>query len=95
MFARHGRDDVVRAGLREVVAARKALDRLEAALVVEGRRRGYRWSQLGAELGLSLHGVRRRHLARDPVYAWKQSRPPSPAEEVRQFLASLDGKMTE
>lgn len=95
VFARHGRDDVVRAGLREVVAAREALDRLEAALVVEGRRRGYRWSQLGDDLGLSLHGVRRRHLVRDPVYAWKRTRPPSPAEELRQLLASLDGKMSE
>lgn len=95
VLAPYGPDDLVRSGLREVVAARAALDRLEAVLVVEGRRRGYRWSVLGAELGLTGHGVRRRHLARDPIYAWKQSRPPSPAEELRAFLASLDGKMGE
>lgn len=95
MFDPYGPNDVVRAGLRELVALRAALDTLEAALVAEGRRRGYCWRVLGEELGLTAHGVRRRHLAVDPIYAWKQSRPPSPAEELRAFLASLDGKMPE
>ena len=95
MFAPYGQDDVVHAGLRLVAAARETLDRLEAALVVEGRRRGYRWADLGADLGLGLHGVRRRHLARDPIYAWKQSRPSAPFDDLRRFLTSLDGKMSE
>lgn len=95
VFARHGRDDVVRTGLREIVALRAALDALEATLVVEGRRRGYRWADLGDDLGLSSHGARKRHLAIDPIYAWKKQRPPSPAEELRALLASLDGKMPE
>jgi hypothetical protein len=95
VFAPYGPNDVVRAGLREIVAARAALDRLEAALVFEGRRRGYRWAVIGAELGLTAHGARRRHLAIDPIYAWKRSRPPAPEEELRRFLASLDGKMVE
>lgn len=90
MIAPYGPNDIVHTGLREIVAARAALDGLEAALVVEGRRRGYRWADLGADLGLSLHGVRRRHIGRDPIYAWKLSRPPSPAEEVRRFLAGLE-----
>jgi hypothetical protein len=95
MFDRHGPNDIVHAGLREVLAARHALDRLEAALVLEGRRRGYRWVDLGSALGLSLHGVRRRHLGIDPIYAWKQTRPPTPEEEIARLLAAEDGKMAE
>ena len=94
VVAPYGPDDLVRSGLREVVAARAALDALEASLVVEGRQRGYRWSVLGAELGLTRHGVRKRHLAIDPIHAWKQSRPPTPEKELRALLASLDGKMS-
>ncbi|MGH3073251.1 MAG: hypothetical protein ACRDNB_13435 [Gaiellaceae bacterium] len=94
VFAPYGPNDVVRSGLREIVAVRAALDALEAALVVEGRRRGHRWATLGEELGLSAHGVRKRHLAIDPIYAWKLARPPSPAEELRRHLAELDGKMS-
>ena len=89
MIAPHGPNDLVHTGLREIVAVRAALDALEAALVVEGRRRGHRWADLGADLGLSLHGVRRRHLGRDPIYAWKLARPPSPAEEIRCLLAGV------
>jgi hypothetical protein len=95
VFAPYGPNDFVRSGLREVVSARAALDRLETALVVEARNRGYRWAVIGAELGLTAHGARRRHLDADPIYAWKQSRPPTPEEELRQFLADLDGKMDE
>jgi hypothetical protein len=94
VFARHGPEDVVHVGLRELVAARAALDRLEAALVREGRRRGYTWADLGAALGLSLYGVRRRHLAIDPIYAWKRARPPTPQEEIAQLVAAGEGKMT-
>lgn len=95
MFARYGRDDIVRTGLREIVALRRALDRLEAALVTEGRRRGYHWADLGEDLGLSLHGARRRHLANDPIYAWKLQRQPTPAEAAERFAADLRGTMPE
>ena len=89
VFAPYGEDDVVHAGLRELAALRRTLDALEAELVVEGRRRGYGWAELGAQLGLGLHGMRRRHLGRDPVYARKLSLPPTPEEGLRQLLASL------
>ncbi len=95
MFARHGPNDVVRTGLREIVAVREVLDRLEAALVVEGRRRGSHWSELGADLGLSLHGARKRHLVNDPIYAWKLQRPPTPAEEIGRLATEVRGTMVE
>ena len=74
---------------------RAALESLEVALVVEGRRRGLRWSDLGADLGLSAHGARKRHLANDPIYAWKLQRPPTPAEEVERLAAEFRGAIVE
>jgi len=39
----------------------------------DARRRGCGWRDLGEDLGLSAHGVRKRHLAVDPIYAWRSS----------------------
>lgn len=74
VFDPWGPGDVFRSGLREVVALRAVLDALEAELVIGARRRGYWWRELGEDLGLSAHGVRKRHLARDPIHAWKTER---------------------
>jgi hypothetical protein len=68
-FEPWGPGDVFRSGLREIVAARAALDALETELVVGARRRGCKWRQLGDDLGISAHGARKRHLAADPIYA--------------------------
>jgi hypothetical protein len=65
---------VFRSGLREIVAARAALDRLETELIVGARGRGHNWRELGEDLGLSAHGVRKRHLAVDPIRAWRAQR---------------------
>lgn len=75
-FEPWGPGDVFRSGLREIVAVRAALDALETELVVGARSRGYSWRELGKDLGLSAHGVRKRHLAVDPIYAWRSQRDP-------------------
>jgi hypothetical protein len=67
---------VFRSGLREIVAVRAALDALETELVVGARSRGYSWRKLGEDLGLSAHGVRKRHIAVDPIYAWRSQSDP-------------------
>ena len=74
VFDPWGPGDVFRSGLREIVAVRTALDALETELVVGARDRGYSWRQLGEDLGLSPYGVRKRHLAVDPIYAWRSRR---------------------
>lgn len=74
VFDPWGPGDVFRSGLREIMAARAALDRLESELVVGARGRGYKWRELGEDLGLSAHGVRKRHVAVDPIHAWKVQR---------------------
>ena len=71
---------VFRAGLREIVAVRAVLDALEAELVIAARDRGAKWRELGEDLGMSAHGVRKRHLAVDPIYAWRSQREPTFAE---------------
>ena len=65
-----------RSGLREIAAVRAALDGLETALIVGARSRGYKWRELGEDLGLSAHGARKRHLAVDPIHAWRSQRTP-------------------
>ena len=82
-------DDAARVGLRELVAARAALDSLEAALVIEARRRGYRWHELGADLGLSAHGARKRHVCRDPIRAQLRPHEPMTYIELREALAAM------
>ena len=74
VFDPWGPGDVFRSGLREIVAVRVALDQLEAELVVGARGRGYKWRELGEDLGLSAHGVRKRYVAVDPIHAWKVQR---------------------
>ena len=83
MFDPWGPGDVFRSGLREIMAARAALDRLETELVVGARGRGYKWRELGEDLGLSAYGVRKRHVAVDPIYAWRSQR-------TRGLAPSLD-----
>jgi hypothetical protein len=73
-----------RAGLREIVALRAALDGLEAELVAAARGQGCKWRELGDDLGMSGHGVRRRHLAVDPIYAWRAQREPLFAEDLAE-----------
>jgi hypothetical protein len=82
-------DEAVRVGLRELVAARAALDSLEAALVIEARRRGFRWHEVGADLGLTAHGVRKRHVARDPIRAQRRPEEPLTYNELREALAAM------
>lgn len=72
VFDPWGPGDVFRSGLRELVVLRAVLDALEAELVVGARERGYKWRDLGEDLGLSPHGVRKRHIAVDPIYAWRR-----------------------
>ena len=86
MFEPYGYADVFRSGLREIVALRVVLDALEAELVVGGRLRGYPWSVLAEDLGLSPWGARKRHLAVDPIYARRPAREPTLAD----VLAALD-----
>jgi hypothetical protein len=74
VFDPWGPGDVFRSGLREIVALRAVLDALEAELVISARGRGYRWRDLGEDLGLSAHGVRKRHIASDPIHAWRAQR---------------------
>lgn len=76
MVHAYGHDDVFRRGLREVVAARKALDALESQLVARARARGYKWPALAEDLGLTPQGARKRHLAVDPIHARRQREPP-------------------
>jgi len=78
-------ESAVEAGLREVVAAREALDSLEAALVARARSRGSTWLELAGVLGLSKQGVRKRHLAVDPIFA----RRPRRAQTIDEFHEEL------
>lgn len=81
----YGHDDVLRRGLREIVAARNALDALESQLVADARARGYKWPELAEDLGLTPQGARKRHLDVDPIYA--RRRRPEPPIDV--LLAEL------
>lgn len=81
--------DSLRSGLREVVAARAALDSLEAQLVVHARLGGCTWAELAQDLELTAGGVRRRHLAVDPVFARGALQPPSIDEFHAEFVAAM------
>ncbi len=52
------------AGLRELCAARTALDGLEPRLVVEARLLGASWLDVGAALGVRAQTAHRRHCPR-------------------------------
>ena len=76
-------DEGTREALEAIHAARAALTSLERTLVAHARRRGATWSELGEPLRLSKQGVRRRHLAIDPIV----SRRAFPFED---FYAEMD-----
>jgi hypothetical protein len=73
--------------LREIVAARVALDGLEATLVARARSNGATWADLAGPLNLSKQGVRKRHLAVDPIFA-RRSGKPQTIEEYHAELAA-------
>ncbi len=79
----------LRAELREVVAARAALDTLETQLVVRARSSGCTWAELAEDLGLSAAGVRRRHLAVDPVFARRPRQPQTIDAYHEEFVAAM------
>jgi hypothetical protein len=79
----------LRAGLREVVAVREALNSLEAQLVVRARLNGCTWAELAEDLELTAGGVRRRHLAIDPVFARRPVRLSSIDEYHAEFVAAM------
>jgi hypothetical protein len=79
----------LRAGLREVVAVREALNSLEAQLVVQARLSGCTWTELAEDLELTPGGVRRRHLAIDPVFARRPVRRSSIDEYHAEFVAAM------
>ncbi|HUP33177.1 MAG TPA: hypothetical protein VM184_09115 [Gaiellaceae bacterium] len=66
-------EDPLDVALREIVAARAALDSLEATLVVRARSYGRSWSELAAPLGVTKQAARSRHVARDPVAARRRA----------------------
>ena len=83
-----GPNHVFRSGLRELVVVRAQLHALESELVAGARRRGHKWRELGDDLGLSAHGVRKRHLAVDPIYAWKSQREPALTDYLKGLRES-------
>ena len=82
-------DDQIDEALRELVAARIRLDAREAALVVRGRSHGATWSELGRSLGLSKQAARKRHLAIDPIFARRTTRPPTIDEYHAEIAAAM------
>lgn len=82
-------EDTVDAALRELVAVRAAFDSLEKMLVVRARLAGATWTELAASLGISKQGVRSRHLAADPIFARRPTKPPTIAEYHAEFVAAM------
>ena len=82
-------EGTVDSALRELVAARAALDSLEATLVARARSSGATWSELAAPLGLSKQGIRKRHLAIDPIFARRPSKPPTIDEYHAELAAAI------
>jgi hypothetical protein len=66
-------EDPIDVALREIVAARAALNSLEATLVIRARSYGRSWSELAEPLGVTKQAARSRHLARDPVAARRRA----------------------
>jgi len=79
----------LRAQLREVVAARADLDALETQLIIQARSSGCTWAELAQDLGLTAAGVRRRHLAVDPVFAKRSRKPQTIDEYHEEFVAAM------
>jgi hypothetical protein len=82
-------EESTEAALRELVSTRVALESLERTLVARARLHGATWSDLAGPLGLSKQGVRRRHLATDPIFARRSRRPPTIAEYHAEMNAAL------
>lgn len=82
-------ESTVETALRELVAARAALDSLETMLVVRARSSGATWSDLAASLGLSKQGVRKRYLAIDPIFQRRSQKPPTIEEYYEEFFAAM------
>jgi hypothetical protein len=82
-------DDRLEAALLEVTVARRALADLEASLVVQARAVGATWTEIAAPLSLTKQGVRKRHLAVDPIYARRTQRPPTLDEYYAEMYAAL------
>jgi hypothetical protein len=81
--------DEIDDALRELVAARIELDAKEAELVVRARSDGATWTDLGRSLGLSKQAVRKRHLAIDPIFARRSTRPPTIDEYHAEIAAAM------
>lgn len=75
--------------LRDLVAARVALDAREAELVVRARAHGATWADLGRSLGLSKQAARKRHLAIDPIFARRARRAPTIEEYHAEIAAAM------
>jgi len=82
-------DERHEAALREIVALHRALDALERSLVASARAMGATWADLAEPLALSKQGVRKRHLAVDPIFARRGERPPTLAEYHAEMDAAL------
>jgi hypothetical protein len=78
----------VESALREIATARAALESLEATLVARARASGANWSELAVPLGLSKQGVRKRHLAIDPIFARRALRPQTIEEYHAELVAA-------
>lgn len=78
-----------RTELRELAAARAALDSRETQLVVRARSSGCTWAEVGEALGLTAAGARRRHLAVDPVLALRPRKPPTIDEYHAEMVAAM------
>ena len=82
-------ESTVETALRELVATRVTLESLEATLVARARSRGASWPELAAPLGLSKQGVRKRHLAIDPIFQRHSLTPPTIEEYHAEFVATM------
>ena len=82
-------ESTVEAALRELVATRAAFDSLERMLVVRARSSGATWSDVAASLGLSKQGVRKRHLAIDPIFQRRSLKPQTIEEYHAEFVAAM------
>ena len=68
---------------------RAALNSLETEFVVLARRSGCTWAELAQDLELTAGGVRRRHLASDPILARPSTKPPTIEEYHAELVAAL------
>ena len=79
----------IESALREIVAVREVLETLESTLIVRARKNGATWSQLAGPLGLSKQGARKRHLAVDPLFNRRSTKPPTIEEYHAEIRAAM------